>query len=38
MYEINKDESVDLVTMGMTCPFAIIIYVKLAMWIERRIG
>ena len=37
MYEIDEDEAVDIVTMGMICPLAIIIYVKLAMWIERRI-
>ena len=36
MYEIDEDEAVDIVTMGI-CPLAIIIYVKLLMWIERRI-
>lgn len=38
MYEIDKDEAVDIVTMGMICPVAAFIYVKLFMWIERRIG
>ena len=38
MYEIDNDEAVDIVTMGMICPVAAFLYVKISMRIERRIS
>jgi len=38
LYEIDRDEAVDIMTFGMISPLAVFLYVKLAIWIERRIG
>jgi len=37
LYEIDKNEAVDIMTFGIISPLAVFLYVKLAMWIERRI-